>query len=247
VDRARRRPAVRVRLKGINSRTKRRADGSERTYWWAWKGGPPLKGEPGSPAFVASYHEAHAAKIAPAAGVLAELTRYFEGTTEFADLAERTKADYRGKIALVEAEFGDMPLAALDDRRTRGVFKEWRDGLAKKSKRQADYAWVVLARVLSVAKDRRKIATNPCEKGRPALCGLAPRHGVEPGRRKGVRRGGAGPHAPSALARGFGPGNGEAISYGCPGQRTMAPTPVCANRRPALACASRWWARSRPL
>jgi integrase len=156
---------VRVRLKGINSKTKRLADGSTVTYWWAWKGGPPLRGERGSAEFVASYHEAHAAKIAPPDGVLASLTRYFEETSEFTDLAERTKDDYRKKIALIEAEFGDLPLAALNDRRTRGVFKDWRDELAKKSRRQADYAWVVLARVLSVAKDRGKIATNPCEKG----------------------------------------------------------------------------------
>lgn len=42
---------------------------------------------------------------------------------------------------------------------------EWRDGLAKRSRRQADYAWSVLARVLSWALDRRLIDANPCEKG----------------------------------------------------------------------------------
>ena len=36
-------------------------------------------------------------------------------------------------------------------------------GLA--SRRQADYAWVVLARVLAVALDRGWIDVNPCEKG----------------------------------------------------------------------------------
>src|SRR5262249_51202909 len=29
----------------------------------------------------------------------------------------------------------------------------------------ADYAWTVLQRILSVAKDRGKIKTNPCERG----------------------------------------------------------------------------------
>jgi hypothetical protein len=41
------------------------------------------------------------------------------------------------------------------------VFKGWRDELATRSKRQADYAWAVLARILSVAKDRVKIKTIP--------------------------------------------------------------------------------------
>jgi hypothetical protein len=38
---------ARIRLKGINSRSKTLADGSLVTYWYAWKGGPRLKGELG--------------------------------------------------------------------------------------------------------------------------------------------------------------------------------------------------------
>ena len=156
---------MRVELKGIHRVPMRLADGSEVIYTYAWRGGPRIQGEPGTPEFMAAYNAAIAAKIAPPAGVLMELTRHYETTTDFTDLAERTKSDYRKHIAAIEAEFGDLPIAALDDRETRGVFKGWRDRLARKSKRQADYAWVVLARVLSVAKDRGKIGTNPCEKG----------------------------------------------------------------------------------
>jgi hypothetical protein len=58
---------------------------------------------------------------------------------------------------------------ALGDPRTRGIFKEWRDELALKSVRRADYAWVVLARILSVAADRGKITVNPCERGGKTL------------------------------------------------------------------------------
>jgi hypothetical protein len=53
---------MRVRLKGINPVRKRLADGTVKAYWYAWKGGPPLKGEPGTPEFVASYNEAVRAK-----------------------------------------------------------------------------------------------------------------------------------------------------------------------------------------
>jgi hypothetical protein len=38
---------VRVRLKGINQVTKVLKDGTTVTYWYAWKGGPRLDGEPG--------------------------------------------------------------------------------------------------------------------------------------------------------------------------------------------------------
>ena len=49
---------MRIELKGINSVKKRLADGSVKTFYYAWKGGPPLRGEPGTPEFIASYNEA---------------------------------------------------------------------------------------------------------------------------------------------------------------------------------------------
>jgi integrase len=55
-------------------------------------------------------------------------------------------------------------LAALADRRVRGEFKTWRDAFAE-TPRKADYAWTTLARIMSFAKDRGMIATNPCERG----------------------------------------------------------------------------------
>ena len=64
---------MRVRLKGINSKRKRLADGRLKTYYYAWKGGPPLLGEPGSPEFVASYNAAVATKAVPPSGALLAL------------------------------------------------------------------------------------------------------------------------------------------------------------------------------
>ena len=85
---------------------------------------------------------------------------------EFRNLALRTQSDYRKIIdKQIVPEFGDLPLAALSDRACRGLFKDWRDRLAVRSRRQADYAWVVLVRVLAVALDRGWIDVNPCEKG----------------------------------------------------------------------------------
>jgi hypothetical protein len=72
-----------------------------------------------------------------------------------------TRADYVGLIIKIEQKFGDAPIKALADPRTRGVFLEWCDQLALRSQRQADYAWTVLA----WAKDRGKITVNPCERG----------------------------------------------------------------------------------
>lgn len=156
---------MRVRLKGINSKRKRLADGSYKTYWYAWKGGPPLRGDPGAPEFIASYNEAVATKIVPPTGVLLSLLQGYQASSDFIERAERTQADYIRQIKIIEADFADFPLSALSDRRTRGVFMAWRDRLAIKSRRQADYAWVVLALVLSWGVDRGLISDNPCARG----------------------------------------------------------------------------------
>jgi integrase len=148
---------MRVRLKGLNFATKRLADGSVRVYWYPWRNGPRLRGEPGTAEFVASYNEAIASKIQPATA--------FQAATDFTDLTVRTRSDYVKQIKLIEREFATFPLVALDDRRSRGVFLDWRDKLAARSRRQADYAFQVLARILSWAKGRGLIAVNPCERG----------------------------------------------------------------------------------
>ncbi len=157
---------MRVRLKGINSLSKTLADGTRVTYHYAWKGGPRLTGEPGSPEFVQRYHEAHAAdRRRPDATMLATVFDAYQDSEAFRGLAERTRKDYARLIRIISAEFGDMHKGALLQKETRGVFRSWRDTRARASKRQADYGWVVLARVLSWALDGGMVEANPCEKG----------------------------------------------------------------------------------
>src|SRR5262249_19779455 len=149
-----------------NSVRKRLADGTIKTFWYAWKGGPPLRGEPASPEFVASYNEAVAQKVVPARGTLFSILQQYQASEDFRGLADSTRRSYVALIARIEKAFADFPLAALTDRRTRGVFMAWRDRIAVASgRRQADYAWTVLARVLSWADDRGLVAANPCAKG----------------------------------------------------------------------------------
>src|SRR6266566_9254851 len=156
---------MRIQLKGLNSKRKRLADGSIRVYYWAWKGGPPLLGEPGTPEFIASYNEAVARKVVPPTGRLLSVLHAYQTSDEFRTLAPRSRSDYIGKIKLIEKTFGDFPLSAMADNRSRGIFKAWREKLALSSRRQADYAWVVLARVLSWGMDRGLVAANPCARG----------------------------------------------------------------------------------
>jgi len=156
---------MRIRLKGLNSVSKILADGGVVTYYYAWKGGPRLTGEPGTPEFIASYHEAVSAKKRAPPGALLALLQAYQASSEFAGLRERTRSDYVKQIKQIETAFGDMPLNALNARGARAEFMAWRDQLGRRSRRQADYAWTVLARVLSWSKNRGLITENPCERG----------------------------------------------------------------------------------
>jgi integrase len=155
--------AVRVRLKGLNWATKRLANGDCRTYYYAWPGGPRINAALGSPEFVQLFQEAHAARRQPARGLFIRLIAEFRSSADYANLAPATCRSYASYLKLIENSFGDMPIEALTDPRVRGEFKAWRDGFAS-TPRKADYAWTVLARVLSFAKDRGLIASNPCER-----------------------------------------------------------------------------------
>jgi integrase len=159
---------VRVHLKGINWTVKKLADGTRRTYWYAWRGGPLLQGDPGTPAFEASYAAACALRRAPAENVLQSILDAYQHPENviFRDLAPSTKRSYVAIINKIEADFGDFPLSKLTDRRSRGLFMKWRDKIAVNSgRRSADYAWTVLARILSWAFDRGDVEANSCERG----------------------------------------------------------------------------------
>jgi integrase len=96
---------------------------------------------------------------------LLSLLQGYQATDHFRSLRPRTRADYVRQIKIIETKFADFPLSALADRRARHVFMSWRDKLAMKSRRQADYAWVVLSAVLAWATDRGLIGINPCTRG----------------------------------------------------------------------------------
>jgi integrase len=155
---------VRVVLKGIHKVRARLATGEIKTYYYAWRGGPQIKARPGTPEFVRGYDEAYASSRQPRTGTFMTVIAHFKGSPEFTGLAQSTRRAYLAYIKLIEDDFGDLPLAALADRRVRGEFKDWRDRFAN-TPRKADFAWTVLARMLSFAKDRGLISVNPCERG----------------------------------------------------------------------------------
>src|SRR6201991_1866897 len=155
---------VRVVLKGIHRVERRLANGETKVHFYAWRGGPAMHAKLDTPEFVREYHDAHASLRQPRAGTFMTIIAQYKAAPEFTGLAASTRRAYLAYIKLIEDEFGDLPVAALADRRVRGEFKTWRDSFAE-TPRKADYAWTTLARIMSFAKDRGIIQTNPCERG----------------------------------------------------------------------------------
>src|SRR5205085_601714 len=63
--------------------------GAKKIYWYAWKNGPRLVGEYGSPEFIASYNAAIATKVGPPAGRLLALLQGYQKSQDFLGLRDR--------------------------------------------------------------------------------------------------------------------------------------------------------------
>lgn len=124
---------VRIRLKGLNYKTRRLADGTLKTYYWAWRGGPSLPGKPGDPEFMAAYNQAIAKRTArpAAADTLLSVLNAYQASGKFEKLAPRTRQDYAKQIVRIEAEYRDFPIIGLTDPEAVHIFSKWRDKIAK--------------------------------------------------------------------------------------------------------------------
>lgn len=151
---------VRVNLKGIAKVT---AKG--RTYWYAWRGGPRLRGEPGTAEFVASFREAHESLRAPDTSRFRSLVVLYKASGEYEKLAASTKRNWAPWLDRIGGYFGDLQVAQFDrPEKIRPVIRQWRNRWADKP-RTADYGLQVLSRVLSHAVDPLgRLAGNPCER-----------------------------------------------------------------------------------
>ena len=150
---------VKVDLKGI---ARVRAKG--RIYYYAWRGGPRLRGQPGSPEFHGSYNEAIESRRAPEPGRFKSLVVLYRASADYARLADSTRKNWSPWLDRIADHFGELRIAQFDrPEKIRPIIRRWRNQWADKP-RTADYGMQVLSRVLSHAVDPLgKIAGNPCE------------------------------------------------------------------------------------
>lgn len=148
---------VTVRLKGV---AVVKAKGRE--YHYAWRGGPRLPGEPGSPEYMAAFHAAHAARKAPVQGTLRAIIVAYRASKKYEKLSAHTKRAYAKHLDTIELKWGSMPARALDDPAVRRHFVAWRDEMAD-TPRTADMAIGVLKTVLAWALERVMVTSNQAE------------------------------------------------------------------------------------
>lgn len=148
---------MKVRLKGIATATSK-----GHRYYYAWRGGPRLKGLPGSPEFMASYQEALSARRPVDDNKIRALVADYKASPAFTGLAETTRRIWTRWLDRIVDRFGDYRVGLFDHpEKIRPVIRRWRDTWSDKP-RSADYAIQVLSRVLSHAVDLDKLKTNPC-------------------------------------------------------------------------------------
>jgi integrase len=149
---------VKIDLKGI---VKVRAKGQ--TYYYAWRGGPRLRGEPGSPEFMASYNEAIESRRTPDRNRFRFVVTDYKGSAEYKALAESTRAQWGKWLDRIGDYFGDLRIVQFDrPEKIRPIIRRCR-GQWTATPRTADYALQVFSRVLAHAVELGKIAGNPCE------------------------------------------------------------------------------------
>src|SRR5690348_10970876 len=100
---------VRIDLKGI---AKVKAKG--RIYYYAWRGGPRLTGEPGSSQFIASYNEAIEHRRTPDKNRFRFVMVDYKSSGEYRKLAESTRNQWGPWLDRIGEYFGELRIAQFD-------------------------------------------------------------------------------------------------------------------------------------
>jgi len=165
-------PDKRAQIGALKGIAKVRAKGH--TYWYAWRGGPRLSGEPGSPEFITTYNEAIEQRRTPDKNRFRFIVADYKASGEYQKLAESTRAQWGKWLDRIAEYFGELRIAQFDrPEKIRPVIRRWRNRWID-TPRTADYALQVLSRVVAHAVELGRIAGGGIR--------IFPVHGVRNGK-----------------------------------------------------------------
>ncbi|MEM7619517.1 MAG: tyrosine-type recombinase/integrase [Pseudomonadota bacterium] len=149
-----------TRLKHIKSYHYVRADGTKITNYYHRRTGKRIHGEPGTDEFLQNYMRASSSDGRVIDGTLAKLIVDFKSSEDFSSLKPRTRLDYGKHLQKIDEKWGSLTLEVLEDSRIRKDILQWRDQLAKRSKKQADYTISIFRRILQYGVHIGELSNN---------------------------------------------------------------------------------------
>lgn len=150
-----------LKLKGINRVKKKLANGSIKVFLYHRATGLPL--DPNN--LAETYAAAERRSRVRTEHTLIDLIRLFDTSTTFANLSEASRREYHWKLLRIERRWGGVPEDTFNTADDADAFAAdalaWHQDLGKASRRSADNLMSALCRVLSFAKDQRRIKHHP--------------------------------------------------------------------------------------
>ena len=161
---------VKREVKGIHKVTAR-----GHTYVYAWRGGPRVRGEEGTPDFWASYNEAIQSRRIPEPGRFRSLVTFYRESAAYTKLAPATKESWGPWLDRIAEYFGSLSIAQFErPEKIRPIIRKWRNTYADRP-RTADFALQVLSRVCSHAVDPLgMLAAIPAKGSKRSIARTAP-------------------------------------------------------------------------
>lgn len=145
-------------IAGLHKVRKRLADGSSRFYYYAWRGGPAIPGEPGSPEFLRALADLRERGATP--NTLEWLIEKYRSSPAWtANISPGSRKSYLGELERIRAKWGKMPLSALPSKGFRRSIIAWRDSRAS-TPAAADKGVTVLSLILGWAVSQSLIDRN---------------------------------------------------------------------------------------
>lgn len=146
-------------FKGLHRVRKPLASGKIATYYYAWRNGPRIIANYGTPEFASEFADAHRNKSAPATGSFNEAISLYLSSQKFNSLKPRTKQEYRPLIDLIRDKFGKVKLENFNNQRARQIVYRWRDSFSG-TPRKADHLTAVLSAILTYLVDQSRLERN---------------------------------------------------------------------------------------
>lgn len=158
-------------IEGIHFVQKRLADGVNRWYVYAWRGGPVVMSADGrKPSLttealekVATARRERDAARKPAPTTLQTLIAKWQKSPEWSNLALNTQKAWNSSVRVIDVKWGKVPLAVFNSPRMIAKVVDWRDE-RRATPRAADNGVTVLRALLKYGVQRGDLKINVAEK-----------------------------------------------------------------------------------